>query len=129
MAKGDKVLATTHNRAVDVVNATRKVYDLGTISGAVSSGGTVNASSINNLITWLTEARNRCGNTSLPVGASSVTAKSTPLVDQYESLIAAASRIQSNCRCHTNCTGGCKGGCTATSTTRGTRSTTNKSGY
>lgn len=129
MAKGDKVLPDKHNNAVTAVNNARKVYDLSTISGTVSSNGTVDATSMNNLITWLTEARNKCGNTSLPVGATSVAAKSTILVDQYDSLIAAAARIQSNCSCHTNCTNGCKGGCDGTKGTSSTRSTTNKSGY
>lgn len=129
MAKGDKVSPATHNNAVTAVNNARATYNLGAISGTVSSNSTVDASSINNLITWLTEARNKCGNTSLPVGATSVTAKSTILVDQYESLIAAAARIQSNCSCHTNCRNGCKGGCDGTKGTSSTRSTTNKSGY
>lgn len=129
MAKGDKVLPAKHNSAVDAVNSARKVYDLGAIGGKVSSNENVNASSLNNLITWLTEARNRCGNSSLSVGASNVTAKSSILVDQYDSLISAAARIQSNCGCHTNCTNGCKGGCRGTKGTSSTRSTTNKSGY
>lgn len=129
MAKGDKVLPAKHNNAVTAVNNARKVYDLGAVDGTVSSNATVNATNMNNLITWLTEARNKCGNTGLSVGATSVTANSTILVDQYDSLIAAASRIQSNCSCHTNCTGGCKGGCKGTKGTSSTSSTTNKSGY
>lgn len=129
MAKGDKVLATKHNNAITAVNNARAVYDLGAVSGNVSANGITNASSMNNLITWLTEARNKCGNTSLSVGASSVTAKTTLLADQYDSLIAAAAKIQANCACHTNCKGGCKGGCQSTKGTSGTQSTTNKTGY
>lgn len=129
MARGDKVTAAKHASAVTAVNNARAPYGLGGIGNNVAVNARVDASHLNNLITWLTEARNRCGNSGLPVGATAVTAGSTIVTDQYDSLIAAAARIQSNCPCHTTCKGGCKGGCTSTRGTSSTSSTTNKSGY
>lgn len=131
LAKGDKVLTSTHNNAVTALNAARAKWGLSSVSGNVSTGSTANASQLNNLITWLQEAKSKSGSPE-NITVTSVTAKSSLLVDQYDSLIASANNIKNYCPCNSNCSGGCKNTCTRNCASRcGGKSSTSgaKSGY
>lgn len=130
MAQGDKILATRHNTAATSVSAARTKWGLGAISGDATAGNTTKATQLNNLLTWVTEAKNKSGYPN-SISMSSVTAGSSVMIDQYDTLISYADAVKNYCRCNGNCRdscNGCSGSCDKTC--NGTTPTSGrKSGY
>lgn len=111
MAKGDTVLASKHNSAVNAVNDCRAKWKGDRPAPAVGSGGVVTASAANQLLNWLNECKSASG-WGGTIGVSSKVVGNY-LVDEYDRLISDANTIRNYCACNGNCTGGCSGTCRA----------------
>lgn len=110
MATGDKILSTIRNSTMDTIDNARAKWGLGKVANKVTSGTKTTATDYNNLVTWLTEAKNKSGASTaieakVSVGEIMREAKLNNLVSQ-------ANAIYNWCVCYGNCSGSCTGSCT-----------------
>lgn len=114
MATGDKILSTKRNSTMDSIDNARAKWGLVKIGNKVSSGTKTTSTDYNNLVNWLTEAKNKAGASTdieakVSIGEIMKEAKLNNLVSQ-------ANAIYNWCVCYGNCKGSCTGSCTGNCT-------------
>ena len=108
------ITATERNNSLATVNNARKKWGLATAGSNTTAGTKVQATAdVNNLITWLTEAKNKCGS---PQTIMAKINAGTIITNVFPTLNSQANNIYNYCKCHGNCTGSCTGGCTGSCT-------------
>lgn len=106
------ITATERNNSLATVNNARKKWGLETTGSNTTAGTTVQATAdVNNLITWLTEAKNKCGS---PQTIMAKINAGTIITNVFPTLNSQANNIYNYCKCHGNCSGSCTGSCTGT---------------
>lgn len=114
MAAGDKLIISKRNSAMTSIDNARAKWGLTKINNTVSTGSKVNASDYNNLVNWLTEAKNKAGaSTAIE---STVSVGDIIKESKILNLQTQANSVYNYCTCHGNCTGSCTGGCTGSCT-------------
>lgn len=105
-----KVLASTRNNALSVVNNTRRKWGLSTVGSNLSTDTRIEAKSgVNDLLAWLREAKNKSGS---PTAIISDVPVATVIRNVYTDIESAANTIYNYCACHGNCSSSCRNSCT-----------------
>lgn len=96
---------------MDSIDNARAQGCLNRVGNKPAAGTSIQAADINNLVTWLTQAKTAQGYPHAiqgNVGAGGV------MTDVLANMRSQASAIQNHCVCHCQCSGSCKGSCTGT---------------
>ena len=107
---GSKIYASERNATMTAVDNARAKWGLGKKNSNVSEGTIATASDYNNLVSWLTEAKNKAGATTGIEG--NVTPGSIMYQNKLNNLTSQANAVYNYCKCHGNCSGSCTGSCT-----------------
>ena len=111
---GTKILASERNATMTAIDNARAKWGLGKKTSNVSSETKATAADYNNLVAWLTEAKNKAGATTGIEG--NVSAGSLMYQNKLNNLTSQANAVYNYCKCHGNCTGSCTGSCSGTCT-------------
>ncbi len=107
---GTKILASERNATMTAIDNARVKWGLDKKASNTSSGTVATANDYNNLVAWLTEAKNKAGATTGIEG--NVSAGSLMYQNKLNNLTSQANAVYNYCKCHGNCTGSCTGSCT-----------------
>lgn len=108
-SRGTKIFAAERNTLMDTIDNCRQRWGMGRVNSKVGINTFENAGDYNNLVTWLTEIRNRRGapQSIEPKVSRGQVITSVKLIN----LINQANQIRNWCVCHGSCSGSCEDNC------------------
>ena len=113
---GTHVMSAERNLLMTSIDNARAKWGLNKVNSNVNSGTLASSSDYNNLVSWLTEAKNKSGSTTTIEG--NISAGTVMTHNKVNNLMSQANAVYTYCRCHGNCRDSCTGSCSGSCTGR-----------